>query len=102
MDESSAITQSLDTVQRKELEKRLRAQSGDLILFGVDCVGVVNRALGRLRKLLAENLDLIDKVCVYIVVHLVTIRQSLRFTGKRMVLCHVGRELTHTGLGCFN
>ncbi|KAL2650098.1 hypothetical protein R1flu_018226 [Riccia fluitans] len=61
LDESSAIIQSLDTVQKNGLEKKLGANAGDLILFGVDSVGAVNRALGRLRTFLAENLDLIDK-----------------------------------------
>ncbi|KAL3701889.1 hypothetical protein R1sor_019911 [Riccia sorocarpa] len=61
LDESSAITKSLDADQKVRLEKRLGAEAGDLILFGVDSVGAVNRALGRLRTFLAENLDLIDK-----------------------------------------
>lgn len=63
LDDSSAIIQSLDVLQRKDLEKRLGAQAGDLILFGVDSTDTVSRALGRLRTFIAEGLDLIDKVC---------------------------------------
>ncbi|BBM96929.1 aspartyl-tRNA synthetase [Marchantia polymorpha subsp. ruderalis] len=61
LDDSSAIIQSLDVLQRKDLEKRLGAQAGDLILFGVDSTDTVSRALGRLRTFIAEGLDLIDK-----------------------------------------
>ncbi len=58
----SPIVKFFGDKEKEGLTSALDPEPGDLILFGADAdPGVVNRALGWLRKRLAEKLDLINK-----------------------------------------
>jgi len=57
----SPITKFFSEEKMKQVISALKAEPGDLLLFGADDVNVVNRVLGILRLELGKRLNLIDK-----------------------------------------
>ncbi len=56
----SPIAKFFPDEKKREIEKRLDMEVGDLVFFGADTPQVVNDALGNLRNLLGEKLGLVD------------------------------------------
>lgn len=61
IDTIGAIKDNLSDERKQELLERTGAQPGHLLLFGAGPTGIVNKTLDRLRLLLGEELDLIDR-----------------------------------------
>jgi len=61
IDTIGAIKDNLSEEQKQELLRRTGAQPGHLLLFGAGDAVTVNKSLDRVRQVLGEELDLIDK-----------------------------------------
>lgn len=61
IDTIGAIKDNLNEAQKAELLSRTGATAGHLLLFGAGETNTVNKALSRLRLVLGEQLDLIDR-----------------------------------------
>lgn len=61
IDTIGAIKDNLTEEQKQELLKRTDAKPGQLLLFAADKTEVVNKTLDRLRQVIAQQLDLIDR-----------------------------------------
>ncbi|MCB1109838.1 MAG: aspartate--tRNA ligase [Chlamydiia bacterium] len=56
---SSSIVKFFSEQQQKDLEEKLGAETGDLLLFGAGSEALVNQALDHLRRLIAKEQNLI-------------------------------------------
>ncbi|MFB2894342.1 aspartate--tRNA ligase [Aerosakkonemataceae cyanobacterium BLCC-F50] len=61
IDTIGAIKDNLTEEQKQELIDRTDAKPGHLLLFAADKTEVVNKTLDRLRQVIAQQLDLIDR-----------------------------------------
>lgn len=61
IDTIGAIKDNLSDAQKQELLTRTGATAGHLLLFAADSTTVVNKTLDRLRQVVAQQLDLIDR-----------------------------------------
>jgi aspartyl-tRNA synthetase len=61
IDTIGAIKDNLSEAQKQELLARTGAETGHLLLFGAGDTDTVNKALSRLRLVLGEQLELIDR-----------------------------------------
>ncbi len=60
IDTIGAIKDNLSLSQKQQLIDKVKAEPGDLILFGAGEIKIVNKALDRVRQFLANELDLIN------------------------------------------